>query len=117
MNAAAQRLLGALRTLDAHDSIKLAGMTRLDIARNINRMLPDVLAFEKAVGRLQREAADPAKRDTIVADISALSEATVDFDLVGVETSALRLDDHPRITGDMIASLAPLLKDFDSQAS
>lgn len=121
MNVEAQRLLGALRSVDNHDSVKLAGMTRLDIARNINRLMPAVLAFEKAVGRAQRELLPPGpdSRDANnvkMVEITELSEGVEVYDLVSIEHTALRLDDNPRISGDTIAALAPILKDFDSLA-
>lgn len=120
MNVEAQRLLGALRLIDSNDTVKLSGMTRLDIARNINRLMPAVVAFEKAVGALQRdlvqkpESADANK--ALAVEIVAVSEASEEHDLIALEHTALRLDDNQRITGDMIAALAPVLKDFDTVA-
>lgn len=115
---AAQRLLGALRTIDQAETVKLPGQLRFDIARNIDRLLPDVNAYEKAIGAKHREMQSgpehAAANNAIIAEIEKMSEAEVDVKLRKLAHLDFRLDDNPRITGDMIASLAPILRDFDT---
>lgn len=117
-NVHAQRLLGALRTIDMSDSIKLAGQTRLDIARNINRLMPDMQAFERAVAAKRREMqpgeANVAANNEIQAEIENMGAQEFEVKLYKLEYAKLNLDDNPRITGDTIAALAPILKDFDT---
>lgn len=117
-NADAQRMLGALRRIDENDTVKLSGPTRLDIARNINILMPHVTKFEREAGALQRGIvpgeANLAANKEIVGNIDEMNQSKRGYKLHEMAADALRLDDNPRITGDMIASLAPILKDFDS---
>lgn len=117
-NIAAQRILVALRGVDNNEAIKLSGMTRLDIARNINRLMPVVVDYEKVIQRRHRDMqpgdANRAANSVISADIEKVAERSGEYDLIEIEPANLRLDDNPRITGDMIAALAPILKDFDT---
>lgn len=117
-NNAAMRLFSALRSLDTSDTVRLSGQTRLDIARNINRLLPEVEAFERAVAAKRREIkpgeANIAANNAIVAEMEAMGAATIELKLFSLDHTKMNLDDNPRITGDMIAALVPILKDFDT---
>lgn len=124
-NNQAQRLLTALRNVDGNDAIKLAGLTRLDIARNINRLFPEVGAFERMAAAQHRgimrgdsvkgpSPEEVAANNKVLAELETLGQATKTYKLIALEHDKLRLDDNPRITGDMIAALAPILKDFDT---
>ena len=117
-NVAAQRLLTALRNIDNNENVKLAGLTRLDIARNINRMFPLVTSFERVASARRRELMpgeeNHAANNIIVDDLEKMSYQEVEFKLIAIDKDLLRLDDNSRITGETIASLAPIIKGFDS---
>lgn len=117
-NFTAQRLFSALRNIDANEAIKLPGSVRLDIARNINRLTPLVSAYERVVQRRSRDLqpgdAGRAANNQIAVELEQLADSTDEIDLIEIDCDQLRLDDNPRITADFVASLAPILKSFDS---
>jgi len=119
-NIEAQRMMMTLRNIDNSDSVSLSGMVRLDIARNINRLMPQVSDFERAINQLRRGVQHGevhlAANNELAEKLDEISQAAIKFNLIDLDPAALRLDDNKRITGDMIASLAPILKDFDSLA-
>lgn len=112
-NRDAQRMLGALKTIDAGGEVKFSGQTRMNIAININRVLPIVAAFE--IGSQKRqldfqpgpEAAEGNK--VIQRELIALADATNSYDLVPLKATDLNLDENAKITGDQIAALMPLI--------
>lgn len=116
-NKAAQRLLGALRSIDRDETVNLGGKLRLDVARNINRLMADVEAFERAIARRHRdlrpgEAALDAN-GKIMAEIEELGDLTVEVKLYKLNHNELNLGDNKRITGEIVAALGPILRDFD----
>lgn len=119
-NLSAIRMLSSLRAIDSDQNVKLPGQIRLDIARNINRLIPEVSAYEKARNGLQRElkagndAIAVEANKTVLSDMEALGETEMDISLINLDHGQFNLDDNKRITGDMIAALAPILKDFDT---
>lgn len=117
-NYAAQRLLAALRTIDAGETIRLSGKVRLNIARNINRLISDVMVFEQASGGKQREIRPGndhlAENNKVVAELEQLRAVKIEVKLWRFTCEDLSLDDNPRITGDTIAALAPVLRNFDT---
>lgn len=119
-NRDAQRLLGALKTIDAGGEIKLTGQTRIAIAININRLTPMVAAFEVGSQRRQLDFLPGAEaRDANTAiqrELLALADDKQGYELRSLTTAALDLDANPKITGDQVAALAPILSDFEAQA-
>lgn len=124
-NMRAQRILTSLRSIDKDDSVKFGGMVRMDIARNIDILYEKVAKFERDLGALHRglQHCDPGKAPTpqqiaannaTVEAIEKLGEVEAGYELIMIDKDLLRLDDNPRITGDMIAAIAPILRDFNS---
>ncbi len=114
------RMTAALRAIDAHDAIQLDGLVRLDIARNINVLLPEVEAFARQVGREHRKIKPGNENidsnNKVAEEIEKMRARVMTFDLVPLDVGKLRLDDNKRITGEMIAALAPILTDFGGPA-
>lgn len=111
-NMTAQRLLIVLQRIDQNDAVKLPGLVRLDIARNINRLIPNVTAFERVLMQKQRERVAGSHNAALEQEMDELGDATAEYELYEIEPTQLKLDDNTRITGDMIAALAPVLKEF-----
>ena len=108
-NNDAQRLLAALRAVDAES--KLEGRTRLDIAININRLMPMVMAFETTVQKRRMDfglGSGEVNKD-IVIELSDLMTGCEEYDLKEITVNSLKLDDNLKITGDQLASMTPIL--------
>lgn len=127
-NRDAQRLLIALRAVDEHESIELPGKVRLAMGININKLMPTMVAYERALQRTQMRMvstttetealtrAAAIANQKITDELNAMSDATAKYDLRDIQLSALSLDSNKRITGDRIASLAPILTGLDAPA-
>lgn len=114
-NGDAYNLLVALNTVDQDARTKLSGTTRFAIALNINLLRPSMLAFERAreAARAPFAALAPlAQQAEISKADQPLFDEELEVDLRRFTKAELRLDDNERITGQMIASLAPIIIDF-----
>ncbi len=114
----AHSLLVGLNAVDRDDKTKLNGDTRLALAININRLQPIVAAYEKARNAVLTETVGDGpltalKEAQFSAADSDLREQEEEFDLKRISKADLRLEDNPRITGGLIAMLAPMLIDLD----
>jgi hypothetical protein len=114
----AHSLFVALTSVDRDDKTKLDGKTRIAIAIDINLLQPHVAAYERVRGERQREImaseSGPAQGAAFVEADAQLREAEVEVALRQFATAELKLDDNPRITGAMIAMLAPVLSDLNN---
>ena len=114
----AHALLVGLNAVDRDEKTKLGAQARLAIAININRLTPVVAAYEKARNALLIEIVGEGpvtqlKEARFAAADSGLREQEEGFELRRIGKAELRLDDNPRITGALIAMLAPILTDID----
>lgn len=117
-NRNAQRLLIALRNLEASGEIKFKGQTRIDIAKNINLLMPNVGAFETGSQKRELDYKDdtPDQNRAIKKELIDLADATQDYDLVPLAVADLDLDSNHKITGEQIAALAPILAELAKAA-
>jgi hypothetical protein len=117
--AEAQRLLIALREVDQDTDTKLPEEVRLDVAININRLMPVVGAFEKVLQTLQQRMmsriTNPQVMNSVRVDMEAgrLGERVEEFDLKVIDKEKLKLSENPKIRGDMLSRLAPIINKFD----
>jgi hypothetical protein len=114
----AHSLLVGLNAVDRDDKTKLNGDTRLALAININRLQPVVAAYEKARNAVLTETVGEGpltavKEAQFSAADSDLRDKEEEFDLRRIAKADLRLEDNPRITGGLIAMLAPMLIDLE----
>ncbi len=114
----AHSLLVGLNAVDRDDKTRLNGDTRLAFAININRLQPIVAAYEKARNAVLAETVGDGpltavKEAQFSAADSDLRDKEEEFDLKRISKADLRLEDNPRITGGLIAMLAPMLIDLD----
>lgn len=114
----AHSLLVGLNAVDRDDKTRLNGDTRLALAININRLQPIVAAYEKARNAVLAETVGDGpltavKEAQFSAADSDLRDKEEEFDLKRISKADLRLEDNPRITGGLIAMLAPMLIDLD----
>lgn len=114
----AHGLLIGMNAIDRDDKTRLAAETRMTIAININRLQPVMAAYEKARNALMIEIVGegpitPLKEAQFAAADGGLRERAEEFELKRIAKAELRLDDNPRITGGLIAMLAPILTDLD----
>jgi len=115
----AQTLLGGLMNLEKDEKTKL-GDSRFPIAINIERLRPVVAAYESAAQKRMAEMLEdsaPEERELIqlrFAEADAgLRDEEVEIDLKTIERKGLKLDDNTRITGAMLAQIAPMISDFE----
>lgn len=120
-NRDAQRLLIALRSVEAGGETKLAGQARMNIAININRLMPVVAAFETSIEKRKLDqvpGADARSANVAIQkEIMDLADASQDHTLITMGFADLDLDNNPKITSDQIASLAPILRDLEAKAA
>jgi hydrogenase maturation factor HypF (carbamoyltransferase family) len=132
-NLQAQRLLGGCSMIDKDETTKLDPEIRLALAININRLMDHVLVFQRlqeklvnqkieerakvSIPSMNGEAIDAVKRLTAIdEEIIVLQESTLGLEnvkLKKITTDNLKLKENPKIKGDVIASLALIIKDFD----
>ena len=112
----AHSLLLGLSAVDRDEKCRIDGKTRIAIAIDINLLQPHVAAYEKVQARKLRDIAgeqlDPLKEAEFAAADAELRESEVEINLKPFSIADLKLDDNPRITGAMIAMLAPVLSDL-----
>jgi hypothetical protein len=112
----AHSLFVALSAVDRDEKTKLDGKTRLAVAIDINLLAPHVTAYERLRGQRQREIMEGAQsqlQNAVLIEADAeLREAEIEVGLKPFPVAELKLDDNPRITGAMIAMLAPVLSDL-----
>jgi hypothetical protein len=112
----AQSLMIALTAVDRDEKCRLDGRTRIAIAIDINLLQPHVAAYEKVraqkLREIMAEGVNPVKEAEFAAADAELRESEVELALKQFALGDLKLDDNPRITGAMIAMLAPALSDL-----
>jgi hypothetical protein len=114
----AYNLLIALNAIDSHPTTKLSGPTRFAFAVNINVLKPAALAFERArdLSRSGFDALDILSRQASISAADAvLTDKELELALERISKADLRIDDNERVTGQMIAALAPIIMDFDEK--
>ena len=114
----AHSLLIGLTAVDRDEKCRIDGKTRIAIAIDINLLQPHVAAYEKVRARKLREIAgeqlDSLKEAEFAAADAELRESEFEIALKPFSIADLKLDENPRITGAMIAMLAPALNDLDA---
>jgi len=123
---ALHNLVLGLNAVENVPDVKLAGTVRLAIAINVNLLRPHAEAYERArtrsvaqlykdnrddKGRAQRTDAE-IQADAMDADAEARKLEAGEFELRMLTTSNLSLEANPKITGGMIAQLAPVITDL-----
>lgn len=119
-NADAQRLLMGCRSIDADEGTKLDADVRMKIAVNINRLMPNMQAFERVYGSLQAalQIVNGTPIDAkVMQEITKLSDQTDNYKLKKISLADLKLKDNPKIKADVVARLAPIIRDFDDGES
>lgn len=119
-NRDAQRLLIALRNLEAGGETKLTAQTRMNIAININRLMPVVAAFETGTARrrLDQKDGDNEANRAIERELLTLADALADFeDLLPIGVGDLDLANNAKISGEHLAALAPALAGLEAKAA
>lgn len=128
----AYRLLSGLRQLERSETVKLDANVRWNIAVNIDRLTKPLGPYERTIAAKHREIRplDPnasgnssvaeankivlSANNAILAEVDVLGERQIEIKLFLFTRDDLKLAENPRITGDMIAPLARILKDFDT---
>jgi len=116
----AQRLLGGLMALERDEKTKL-GEARIKIALNMVRLQPVVEAYERASQARQKQLLSEATGNAEVAlahmqhgeDDAVYRAQEESIDLKTITMADLKLSDNPRITGAMLAQIAPIISDFE----
>lgn len=128
VNVDAQRLLMGLRSIDSDESTNLDAEIRMKIAININRLMPNVQAFERIASQIQARMSGNGHEGSngsavlntglaVMQELQRLSEGSEDYNLKKLTVAELKLKDNPKIKSDIIARLAPIIKDFDDGES
>jgi hypothetical protein len=116
----AHSLFVALSSVDRDDKTRLDGKTRIAIAIDINLLQPHVTAYERVRGQRQREIIGEGERVGALQNAALLEadaelrEQEIEVTLKAFAVAELKLDDNVRITGAMLAMLAPVLSDLNT---
>ena len=121
----AHSLLIALTAVDRDEKCRIDGRTRIAIAIDINLLQPPLAAYEKVRAQKLCEIMigaadsgggkiDPIREAEFSAADAELRDGEIELNLKPFSVADLKLDDNPRITGAMIAMLAPVLSDLNA---
>ena len=113
----AHSLFVALSAVDRDEKTKLDGKTRIAIAIDLNLLQPHITAYERVRAQRLREVAgsrvDAIKEAEFAGADAELRDSEIEVgSLKQMSIAELKLDDNPRITGAMVAMLAPVLSDL-----
>jgi hypothetical protein len=108
MIGAAHNMLAVLNRLERDPGLKLSPETQLAVAININRLLPDVQAYERARNRIYNVGGAVSEPAAAEADLQ-LRTSEAEFNLRMVKLADLK--PNGQFVGGL-SNLAPMVSDF-----